>query len=143
MTESSAPYKFHSTFKVRWAEVDLQKVVFYGNYLIYADEALMEYLQRFNFGFKDLWARGLDWVYADAHLSFKGSAQFEDVLNVYVRIGRIGNSSITAEMQVFNQQQKNLIVTLELTIVVVDLNTRTPVRVPDEFRQAVEAYQAG
>jgi len=141
MNDPITPFKFSTTFKVRWVEVDIQQVVFFGHYLTYADEALMEYLRLFNFGFKDIWAQGLDWVYANAHVTYKGSAQFEDMLSVHVRLARIGNSSMTAELQIFKQPANELIVTIALAFVVVDRSTRKPVRVPDEFRQAVDKYQ--
>lgn len=145
---------------MRWAEVDIQQVVFFGHYLTYCDEALMEYLRLFGFGFKDIWAQGLDWVYADAHITYKGSAQFEDTLSVHVRIGRIGHSSIKAELQIFKQPSPDvvstsplshvgrgdrgegeLIATAELAFVVVDYTTRKPTRVPDWFRETVKQYQ--
>jgi acyl-CoA thioester hydrolase len=137
------PFKFSNTFKVRWVETDLQHVVFFGHYLTYCDEALMEYLSLLGFSFDQFWARGLDWVYAESHLQYKGSAQFNDSIRVHVRIAHIGNSSVKAEFQIFKQGADEVITTGEVVFIVVDKATRKPTRVPDDFRQAAANYQAG
>jgi YbgC/YbaW family acyl-CoA thioester hydrolase len=47
MTESTTLYRsdfrcFHR-LRVRWAEVDMQKIVFNGHYLMYIDTAMSDY----------------------------------------------------------------------------------------------------
>ena len=142
MNSSPLPFKFSTTFKVRYAETDLQRHVFFWNYLVYFDEALMEYLDALGFGYPVIGPLGLDWVYVDAHTAYKGSAVLADILRTHVRIAQIGNSSIKAEFQVFKEGTGELITTGDLTFVVVDLKTRSPLRAPDFFREAVAMYQA-
>ena len=40
---SRSQFSFFHRLRVRWAEVDLQRVVFNGNYLLYFDVAFTEY----------------------------------------------------------------------------------------------------
>jgi acyl-CoA thioester hydrolase len=134
-------FQFHTPFKVRFVETDLQGHVFFGNYLVYFDEALMEYFNLLGFRWDDMRAKGYDLVYVESRVQYKGSAKFEDILNTHVRIGRIGNSSVTAEFQIFRQSDNALIALGELSLVALDLVTRKPVRVPDVFREAVAKYQ--
>ncbi len=141
MTTPPARFRFSTTFKVRFVETDLQGHVFFGNYLVYCDEALMEYLDALGFGYPIIWPMGLDWVYVDSHLAYQGSAELADMLRTHVRIARIGTSSVTAEFQIFKQKSDELIVTGELTFVVLG-KTGKPVRLPDFFREAVVNYQA-
>ena len=141
MSGPITPYKFSTNIKVRYADTDMQQHVFFGNYFVYFDEALMEYFDLLHFGYPVILPQGLDWVYADAHASYKGAAKLADRLAVHARIARIGNSSITAAFQIFNQTGGALITTGELTIVVVDARTMQPARVPDAFREAVAQYQ--
>ncbi len=141
MTNAVTPYKFSTTIKVRYADTDMQRHVFFGNYFTYFDEALMEYLEVLGFGYPVIIPQALDWVYADAHASYKGAALLADKLAVHAQIARIGNSSVTAAFQIFNQSNAELITTGELTFVVVDATTLQPTRVPEFFRDAVAQYQ--
>jgi acyl-CoA thioester hydrolase len=136
------PFKFSTTFKVRFVETDLQGHVFFGNYLIYCDEALMEYLKVLNFGWDEMRAQGYDWVYAESRVQYKGSAKFEEILRTHIRIAHIGNSSVKAELQIFRDGTDDLIALAELAFVVVDKQSRAPTRVPDFFREEVEKYQS-
>ena len=115
--------------------------MFFANYLVYFDEALTEYLNDLNLRYADIKAQGYDWVYAESRVRYRGSAKFEDLLSVHVRIGKIGNSSVTAEFQIFNQETQELIVTGELVFVVVDDSIRKPAMVPEFFRKAVALAQ--
>lgn len=135
------PFKFSTTFKVRFVEVDMQGHVFFGNYLTYCDEALTEYLNLLDFKFDDIRAKGYDWVYAESRVQYKGSARFEDILRVHVRIAHIGNSSVKAEFQIVRDGTSDLIALAEVVFVVVDKASRVPTRAPDFFREAVARYQ--
>ncbi len=78
--------------------------------------------------------------HVELHRGNMAAAQLAELLDVHVRIARMGNSSVTAEFQIY-KQGSDLITTGELTFVVVDDATRQPVRVPEFFREAVERYQ--
>jgi acyl-CoA thioester hydrolase len=132
------PYKFSEEFKVRWAETDLLAHVFFANYWIYIDEALTEYLNRLGFKWGDIQKKGYAWVYGETKMRYLASAEFEDRISVHARIGRIGNSSVTAQFQIFLQKTGALINTAEITFIVVDAKTRKPARVPHFFRRAVQ-----
>ncbi len=136
------PFKFSMTFKVRFAETDMQGHVFFGNYLIYCDEALTEYLNALHFGWEEIRVKGYEWLYAESRVQYKGSARFEDILRTLVRIAHIGNSSVKAEFKILKEGTGDLIALAELAFVVVDKATRQPTRVPDFFREAVEKYQS-
>ncbi|MBI1801936.1 MAG: acyl-CoA thioesterase [Chloroflexi bacterium] len=142
MTDTPSPFKFSTSFKVRWVETDLQGVVFFGHYLTYFDEALMEYLEHLNFAYHQIKADGYDWVYAESRVQYKGALKLADRIAVHVRVSRIGNSSVTAEFQIFAHARFSiLIATGDVTFVVVDNVSRRPTRVPDSLRQSVAQYQ--
>lgn len=78
--------------RVRWGEVDAQGVVFNANYLMYADVAVTEFM-RTN-GIMDQCRDEFGQTFVvDAHLTFKGSARFDDLMSLAVRCERIGRSS--------------------------------------------------
>ena len=48
MTDTTTPlrparFRCHTRLRVRWAEVDMQKIVFNGHYLMYIDTAMTDY----------------------------------------------------------------------------------------------------
>ncbi len=134
-------FRYCLPLRVRFAETDLQGHVFFGNYLIYFDEAMTGYLRAIGCSYRDLLAAGADTVYIHSECDYKSRAYFEDVLNVHARAGHIGNSSITFEFAAFRGQTDELVATGKIIAVCLDPATKKTVRVPDVFRQAVARYE--
>ena len=134
-------YRFHYPLQVRFADTDAQGHVFFGTYFTYLDEGLMAYLRNLGFPVRALLKMGVDMFYVDAHCQFKASATFEEMLHVHARIGRIGNSSLTAELAIYKAENGELLATGELTAVIIDVETRRPVPVPDKLRAAIASYE--
>ncbi len=134
-------YKFFEPLRVRFAETDLQGHVFFGHYLTYFDEALTGYMHAIGFMYPDFLATGVDMFYIHAECDFKSRAFYEEILNIHARVGVIGNSSIPFEFAAFKAQDGELVATGKIVAVVIDPETKKPVRVPDQFREAVAAYE--
>lgn len=126
-------FRFSYPLRVRWAEVDLQAVVFNGNYLTYADVGITEYLREL-----DLRGGG-DFSAVRAVLDYKAAARFDDMLDITVRIARLGRSSMLFLIGIWNQGA--LLTSGEITYVNTDLETRTAKPLPEKLRQAVTAYE--
>lgn len=87
-----------SQLRVRWGEVDAQGVVFNANYLMYADVAVTEFMR--GNGIMDHCRDEFGHTFVvDAHVTFKGSARFDDVLDFDVRCQRIGTSSYVLRVE--------------------------------------------
>ena len=87
-----------SQLRVRWGEVDAQGVVFNANYLMYADVAVTEFMR--GNGIMDHCRDEFGHTFVvDAHVTFKGSARFDDVLDLEVRCERIGTSSYVLQVE--------------------------------------------
>ena len=134
-------YKFSVPLRVRFVETDLQGHVFFGNYLVYFDEALTEYMQAVGYTYKDFQAAGLDFFYIHSECDYKARAFFQDVLRIHARVGQIGNSSIPFEFAAINSTTGELIATGKIVAVTVDPHTKKPARVPDAFRGAVARFE--
>ena len=128
--------------RVRWVEVDLQKVVFNGHYLTYFDIAMagywrataMPYAQTMEHFDGDLFVR-------KASVEYLGSARYDDLLDVGLRCTRIGTSSVLFSGAVFLQDR--LLATGELVYVFTEANAPAPQPVPPALREALMAYEAG
>jgi acyl-CoA thioester hydrolase len=136
-----ADFKFHYKLRVRFAETDLQGIVFNGNYLTYYDVAWTEYFRAIGFEWKDILATGADTVLARTTLEFKSPAQFDEVLEVYTRVSKIGNTSMTFDFEIYPEGGERLIGTASSLYVCIDPKTLKPVRVPDELRSRIGKFE--
>lgn len=141
MISVTEPYKFYSTLRVRFNETDLQGHVNFAWYLNYFDVALTGYLRELGYSYQQMRAENLDMFYVDAHATFHSSSHFDEVLRIHCRLGRIGNSSLRFDFQVFAEQDERLVATGEITAVTAAPDTREKIRVPDRLRRAVEMYE--
>ena len=82
--------------RVRWAEVDMQHVVFNANYLMYYDVAIAEYwrvlAERAGRDFRDEYMK----LYSvKAAIEYHGPARYDELIEVGCRLARLGRSSMT------------------------------------------------
>ncbi len=132
-----ADFKFNHKLRVRFAETDLQGIVFNGNYLTYYDVAWTEYFRAMGMAWKDIVETGADTVLARTTIEFKSPAHFDEVLEVYTRVSKIGNTSITFDFEIYPEGEERLIGTSSSLYVCVDPKTLRPVRVPDPLRSRI------
>jgi YbgC/YbaW family acyl-CoA thioester hydrolase len=127
---------------VRWAEVDLQKIVFNGHYLMYFDTAIAGYWRALAMPYHEAMAQLQgDLFVRKATLEYEASARYDEQLEVGIRCGRIGNSSLVFAAAVFRGEQR--LVHGELVYVFADPSTQKSRPVPSELRQLFEAFEDG
>ena len=142
MTLQRSDFQFFHRLRVRWAEVDMQKIVFNGHYLMYLDTAISDYWRAMAFPYEaGMLALGGDLYVKKASLEYHGSARYDDVLDVGLRCQRIGTSSMTFQGAIYAGDA--LLITAELIYVFADPATQTSKPVPDVLRNALEAFEAG
>jgi acyl-CoA thioester hydrolase len=129
---------FVHELRVRYGECDPQGIVFNANYLLYFDVAFTE-LWRVAVGpWQDMLAHGVDAVVADANLSFRAPARFDDELQLRAQIARLGKTSITTEIEVMRAGE--LLVAGRLRHVCVATDTWRKTDVPDWIRDGLRAF---
>jgi acyl-CoA thioester hydrolase len=138
-----ADFRHRMALRVRWAEVDKQGVVFNAHYLLYADVCVTEYWRaigmRYPEGFAPLNA---DLYVRKATIDYRSAAYYDDELEVCGRIVCIGNSSIHFAVEIYRRRQyEAVLVVVDLIYVHVDLTARTPLRVGDELRGRIRAFE--
>ncbi|MCP4419893.1 MAG: acyl-CoA thioesterase [Chloroflexi bacterium] len=138
MTE---PYRYHTSFRVRFHETDLQGHVNFGWYLQYFDVALIEYLRELDYTYHQIRDDHVDLFYVDSHVSYKSSCVFDELLRVHCRIGHIGNSSVRFDFQMFAELDNRLVATGEIIGVTAVPQTKEKLRVPERLRTAVANYE--
>lgn len=128
--------------RVRWAEVDMQKIVFNAHYLMYIDTAMSEYWRALALPYEaSMHILGGEMYVKKATVEYHASAKLDDTLDVGMRCARIGNSSCLFEAAIFCGDR--LLVTGELVYVFADPATQTSTPVPAALRAMLEGFEAG
>ena len=140
VTDRLPPYKYSALARVWFSDTDAQGVVYYGRYLPYFDHARVEYHR--HLGLRSGAQRaGGDFVMRASTIEYHAPARFDDLLEIFVRIARIGRTSVTYEHEAHRLPDDALMVTATQTLVLVDLDERRAVEVPEHYRQAVRAFE--
>lgn len=127
-------FDFSTRLRVRYAEIDGQKVVFNSRYLEYADVAISEYWRWLRLADLPEWG-GMEFHVARATVDFKAPFRYDDEFDAWVRTDRVGNSSLTTRVELCHAETGMLHTAIELVYVNVDLDAGTPSPVPDAIRQ--------
>lgn len=137
-----ADFRLHHALRVRWAEVDLQKIVFNPHYLAYVDTAIADYWRALALPYEETLHRlGGDLFVKKSTLEFRASAHYDDRLTIALRCARIGNSSLQFLSGIFRGHE--LLVTAELIYVFADPKTKTALAVPQPLRTTMLAFEEG
>ena len=140
MTRSE--FRFADRLRVRWAEVDMQRIVFNGHYMTSIDTAMGGYWRAMALPYQPTMAAlDGDLFMRKATLEYHASAEYDDTLDVAIRCQRLGNSSLSFAASVFRAEE--LLVSGELVYVFADPAARVPKPVPMALRDVLNAFEAG
>ena len=136
-------FAFSTRFKVRYAEIDGQKVVFNSRYLEYADVAITEFWEWT--GIRE--ALGAVWEETEFHvrraeIDYLKPFMLGDTIEAFVRIERIGNSSLTQRFELCHATTGALHTVIDMVIVNVHLPSGQPMPIAAPVRAFLEGLPA-
>ena len=124
-----------------FSDTDAQGIVYYGRYLPYFDSARVEYHRNLGVLGMEIGGDGTEFVMRALAVEYHAPAVFDDLIEVYVRLARIGRTSATYELAAYRANDDVLMVTATQTLVLVDLDERKPVAIPDSYRDVIRAFE--
>lgn len=135
-------YRCFHRLRVRWAEVDMQKIVFNAHYLMYFDTAMADYWRALVLPYEAAMQQlGGDVFLKKASVEYHASARYDDLLDVGLRCARVGTSSMVFEGAIF--WGDTLVVTAELVYVYANPVAQLPQPVPDALKAIFSDFEAG
>jgi len=140
VTDRKPPFKYAAFVRVGFSDTDAQGVVYYGRYMPYFDLARTEFhrhLGRVHLG-------GVDFAMRAVTVDYVAPARLDDLLEIFVRVERIGTTSITydhAAYRIDDDGSDTLMVTAKTTAVCISLDERRAVPVPQEIRDRVASFE--
>jgi acyl-CoA thioester hydrolase len=124
--------------RVRWAEADMQGVVFNAHYLAYFDLAITEYWRALAAGDAEWLRHTFERLYVvKSTVEYHASARFDDELVVATRCARIGRTSMTFRFQINRGDQR--LISGENIYVHAENGQAVPV--PDDLRARVARFE--
>lgn len=141
---SHGDFRHRVPLRVRWAEIDLQGVVFNGHYLTYCDVCITEYWRAIGIAYpQDFVGTGVDVYVRKATVEYLAPAVYDDELEVCGRIGALGTSSLRFVVEIYRSRaSESPLITAELVYVNVDLQSRAARPVADELRARIRNFEA-
>jgi acyl-CoA thioester hydrolase len=139
VTGAKPPFKYSSLTRVGFSDTDAQGIVYYGRYLPYFDQARVEYARHL-----EMLATGPEeheFVMRASTIEYHAPARFDDLLEVFIRVSRIGRTSATYECAAYRVDDEVLMVTAQQTLVLVDLEERKACAIPDSFKERIRAFE--
>lgn len=141
---AKSDFSFIHTLRVRWAEVDLQGIVFNGNYLTYFDVAITEYWRAAGLLKEIIEPKDHIEMFArKSMVEYHAPTHFDDVLDIGVRCAEMGNTSMRFVIEIFKHLdgQDQLVISGELIYVTANSQLRKSVPIPAHWRAKMQAIE--
>ena len=137
VTDRRPPFKYSALTRVWFSDTDAQGVVYYGRYLPYFDHARTEYHRHLGL----LTTTETEFVMRASSVEYHAPARFDDLIEAFVRVSRIGRTSVTYECAAYRLPEDALMVTATQTLVLIDRERRAATPVPDSLRASIRALE--
>jgi len=123
---------------VRFGETDLQGVVYYANYLLFAEVGRIAYLRELGVVYdRDLLAQGVDFTIGEARVRYHAPLRFDDEYDIKVRVGEIRHSSWVFEYAV-DRADGTHCADASTIQVMLERSTGRAMRIPEGLREVLE-----
>jgi acyl-CoA thioester hydrolase len=133
---------FSYNFRIRYSEVDAQKIVYNSHYLTFLDVSIFEFFDAIGFNIEEyIKETNNEFHTVRAVVEYKAPATLGDTIEVLTRIKKIGNSSITFQQEIYLHESDKLLATGEIVWVNTNQEEMVPTTVPDYLRQLLKDYQ--
>ena len=138
-TDRKPPFKYSALTRVGFSDTDAQGIVYYGRYLPYFDAARVEYHRHLELLHTQ--PSGHELVMRANAIEYHAPARFDDAIEVFIRVARIGRTSLTYACAAYREEDDALLVTATQTLVLVDLDERRAFPIPESIREQIAAFE--
>ncbi|NBV13897.1 MAG: acyl-CoA thioesterase [Sphingobacteriia bacterium] len=126
--------------RVRYAETDQMRYVYYGNYAQYFEMGRTELIRSLGLSYRNMeeeW--GILLPVRDLRINYLKPAFYDDELTIVSAIRKIPGASIEIDHEIYNPE--NIIITTgTVTLVFFSLQTKRPVKAPPDFLSALYSH---
>jgi acyl-CoA thioester hydrolase len=129
----------HTTdIRVRYADTDQMKFVYYGKYFEYFEQGRSDLLRAIGLPYPSIEAMGLFLPVIEAHAKYKRAARYDDLLRVVTYFREMPVARIRIEYEVYDEAEKEIIADGYTIHTFINSETGKPTRAPVQFLEAIE-----
>ena len=129
-------YPHRTTIPTRWKDNDVYGHVNNVVYYSFFDTAINAWL--IAEGGLDIHDGEVIGVCAESHCRYEGAIAFPDTIDVGLRVGKLGRSSVTYELELGRVGEPGALAEGWFVHVFVNRTTRRPVEIPPQLRDSLE-----
>lgn len=126
--------KSSTKIKVRGYHLDLYGHVNNTRYLEFLEEARWN-IKDLYFDLPTMHAQDLNLVVVNININYRNSARLDDVLEIFTRVIRVGNKSVTLRQEIFFENTDKIVADADVTFVIFDKKIGKAIELPPGMRQ--------
>jgi acyl-CoA thioester hydrolase len=136
MVEAPVAATHITPIRVYYEDTDAAGIVYYANYLKFAERARTEMMRELSGGlYARMLADGMAFIVRRCTADYAGAAKLDDLVEVHSRVLHVGGASLTAEQTVRRDGKR--LVGMEVKLGCIDPDGR-PARIPADLRAVIE-----
>jgi acyl-CoA thioester hydrolase len=123
---------FSFPIRIYYEDTDAGGIVYYANYLKYAERARTEFLRFLGINQEEMLKKdGQGFVVRDCHIAYKSPAKLDDALNMTCKVVETKGVSLKMEQKLYHGE--NILAEIEITLVFLSLSNMRPSKIPSEI----------
>ena len=139
---SRSQFNYFFSFRVRYSEVDAQGIVFNAHYLTYFDSAMTEYLRHIGHDYqKEVERSNEDFHTVKTLVEYIKPILFDQIIDVCIRVEKIGRSSLTFLLEIYHQNEEDLLASGEVIWVNADQKTHKSTKLSDDLCRKIRIHE--
>lgn len=129
--------------RVRYADTDQMKMVYYGKYFEYFEEARSDLLRSIGMSYSEIEKGGTYLPVIEAFAKYKQSARYDDLISVETVVDEVPVARIRLNYRIFREGEQEPMVEGYTVHSFLSAGTGKPTRVPAQFLQVLqEAFKS-
>ena len=130
--------KHTTSIRVRYADTDQMKYVYYGKFFEYFEQGRSDLLRAIGLPYSAIEEMGLILPVIEAHATYKRAGRYDDLLNIITYFRDMPVARVRLDYEVFKEGEPDLIADGYTIHSFVNAGTGKPTRAPAQFLEAVE-----
>jgi len=124
--------------RVRYADTDAMKFVYYAKYFEYFEEGRSELMRSIGIPYTEIEKQGILIAVVEAYAKYRRSARYDDLLTVETKLAEMPVARIRLQYRVFSEGEKEPIVEGYTVHSFLHAETGKPTRAPAMFLQLLQ-----
>jgi acyl-CoA thioester hydrolase len=135
--ELESKFRFSTPIELRYSDMDMFGHANNAAYLTYIELARVRYMREIH----DYQFGDTTFVVAHASMDFKIPILFDDDPMIYLRTSKIGNTSLTIDNVIVDEQRKKLFFEATTVMVCISKLSGEPIPVPEFYKERILGYE--